>query len=158
MTLRLGSAAFVQGGEIPARYTCDGSNRAPPLAWTGVPAAAHSLVLIVDDPDASDPDASHLPWVHWVLYNIPPTAHGLPEGCGPADLPSGTREGSNSWKRTGYGGPCPPLGRHRYVHRLYALDSVLPDLQTPGKQAIENAMQGHVIAQAELIGTYRRSD
>ena len=95
-------------------------------------------------------------WVHWVLYNIPPQTTGLPEAISPAALPPGTLQGLNDWKRTGYGGPCPPIGRHRYFHKLYALDTVLPDLGTPTKAQVEAAMQGHVLAQAELVGTYQR--
>ena len=157
MAMTLGSAAFIHGGEIPARYTCEGRDRAPPLTWSGVPDAARSLVLIVEDPDAPDPEAPRMIWVHWVLYNIPPTLRDLPEGCTPADLPQGTQEGINSWNRTGYGGPCPPLGRHRYFHRLYALDTVLPVMRKPARTEILAAMDGHVIAQAELVGTYRKS-
>lgn len=157
MTMKLGSAAFIHGGEIPARYTCEGQDRSPPLAWTGVPETARSLVLIVDDPDAPDPGAPKMTWVHWVLYNLPPDLRSLAEGAGSAELPPGTREGINSWHRSGYGGPCPPIGRHRYFHKLYALDAVLPDMRNPGKADIEAAMHGHVIAQAELIATYRKS-
>jgi Raf kinase inhibitor-like YbhB/YbcL family protein len=95
-------------------------------------------------------------WVHWVLYNIPPTATGLAEGIKSKDLPAGTREGMNDWKRTGYGGPCPPKGRHRYFHKLYALDVLLPDLGKATKAKLEEAMKGHILGQAELIGTYQR--
>jgi hypothetical protein len=157
MRFALGSPAFAEGGEIPARFTCEGSNISPALQWTGIPEATKSLVLVVDDPDAPDPKAPKLTWVHWVLYDIPPTAVGLPEGVAPKDLPSGTREGKNDWKRSGYGGPCPPVGRHRYFHKLYALDVVLPDLQTPTKAQVEAAMNGHVLAGAELLGTYQKS-
>jgi Raf kinase inhibitor-like YbhB/YbcL family protein len=157
MTLSITSSAFTHNGDIPSGYTCQGRDIAPPLKWTGVPVAAKSLVLIVDDPDAPDPSAPRMTWVHWVLYNIPPGAGGLPEGATVSDLPSGTREGLNDWKRTGYGGPCPPIGRHRYFHKLYALDTVLPDLKKPTKAAIESAMQGHLIEKAELVGTYEKS-
>jgi len=157
MAMTLGSAAFVHGGEIPSRYTCEGQDRTPPLAWAGVPDSARSLVLIVDDPDAPDPAAPRMTWVHWVLYNIPPETRGLPEGARPADLPPGTREGINSWSRSGYGGPCPPVGRHRYFHKLYALDIVLPVMNKPVKADVEAAMDGHVLDQAELVGTYRKS-
>jgi Raf kinase inhibitor-like YbhB/YbcL family protein len=95
-------------------------------------------------------------WVHWVLYNLPPTAGRLPEAVEPNTLPASTREGLNDWKRTGYGGPCPPIGRHRYFHKLYALDTVLPDLGEPTKAQLEKAMQGHVLAGAELVGTYEK--
>jgi Raf kinase inhibitor-like YbhB/YbcL family protein len=154
MTLQLTSAAFGQGGEIPSRYTCQGEDISPPLAWSGIPAVAQSLVLIVDDPDAPDPAAPKMTYVHWVLYNIPPLTVSLPEAV--ARLPEGTRQGLNDWRRIGYGGPCPPIGRHRYFHKLYALDTVLPDLGTPTKAALEAAMGRHVVAQAELIGTYQK--
>jgi hypothetical protein len=157
MTLTLTSQAFPHNGAIPEQYTCEGRDVSPPLSWSGVPAAARSLVLIVDDPDAPDPAAPKLTWVHWVLYNIPVTATGLDEGVDSGALPAGTAEGLNDWKRTGYGGPCPPVGRHRYFHKLYALDTVLPDLHRPTKAQIEKAMHGHVLAQAELIGLYRKS-
>jgi hypothetical protein len=119
-----------------------------------VPAGTKSLALIVDDPDAPDPAAPKQTYVHWVLYNIPPGCPGLPEGVTSALLPVGTREGRNDWKRTGYGGPCPPIGRHRYFHKLCALDTVLPDLDRPTKTALLAAMKGHELAQAELVGTY----
>ncbi|MBI4541938.1 MAG: YbhB/YbcL family Raf kinase inhibitor-like protein [Gemmatimonadetes bacterium] len=157
MALTLTSPAFEQGGEIPTMYTCDGRDIAPPLSWTGLPEHTGSLALIVDDPDAPDPQAPKMTWVHWVLYNLPVSAAGLPEGATSRDLPPGTREGRNDWKRTGYGGPCPPIGRHRYFHKLYALDAVLPDLGTPTKAELEAAMAGHVLARVELMGTYQRS-
>lgn len=156
MSLTLTSSAFLPGGEIPERYTCQGADVSPPLAWSGVPAGVKSLALIVDDPDAPDPTAPKMTWVHWVLYNLPSSASGLAEGVAAAVLPNGTLEGLNDWHRTGYGGPCPPIGRHRYFHKLYALDVVLPDLGRPSKASLESAMQGHVLAQAELIGTYRK--
>ena len=142
-------------GAIPAAHTCEGADTAPPLHWSGVPANAKSVALIVDDPDAPDPQAPKKTWVHWVLYDIPPTSTALPEGTTSKTLPPGTREGLNDWKRTGYGGPCPPTGRHRYFHKLYALDVVLGDMGHATKAAVENAMNGHVIAQAQLVGTYR---
>ena len=157
MTLSITSSVFTHGGEIPAGYTCQGEDIAPPLEWTGVPENAESLVLIVDDPDAPDPEAPRMTWVHWVLYNIPPDAAGLPEDATSLDLSPETLEGLNDWKRTGYGGPCPPIGRHRYFHKLYALDTRLPDLKKPTKAALEKAMKGHVIAKAELVGTYEKS-
>jgi Raf kinase inhibitor-like YbhB/YbcL family protein len=154
MTLSLTSPAFAEGGEIPTRYTCEGQDVSPPHAWSEPPNGTKSLVLIVDDPDAPDPKAPKMTWVHWVLYNLPPTARRLAEAVERKALPTGTREGLNDWKRTGYGGPCPPIGRHRYFHKLYALDTVLPDLGRPTKAQLEKAMQGHVLAQAELVGTY----
>lgn len=156
MNMRLMSSAFAAGAAIPAVHTCDGAGLSPPLAWSGIPAATRSLVLIVDDPDAPDPAAPRTTWVHWVLYNIPPDAVGLPQAVPAAALPAGTREGRNDWQRTGYGGPCPPVGRHRYVHKLYALDVVLPDLGAPGKAELERAMRGHILGEARLIGTYQR--
>ena len=154
MSLTLQSAAFARHGEIPAKYTCEGSDISPPLAWSGAPHNTKSFVLIVDDPDAPDPKAPKMTWVHWVLYNLPTSAPELPEDV--RTLPAGTREGLNDWKRTGYGGPCPPIGRHRYFHKLYALDTVLPDLGRATKADVEKAMQGHVLAHAELIGTYQK--
>jgi len=156
MTLTLTSTAFSHGGEIPTRCTCEGKNVSAGLAWSGVPEGTRSLALIVDDPDAPDPAAPKRTYVHWVLYDLPPEATGLPEGVTSAGLPAGAREGLNDWRRPGYGGPCPPIGRHRYFHKLYALDVTLPDLGTPGKPALEAAMQGHVLAKAELMGTYQK--
>jgi len=153
----LTSSAFKPNGEIPTAYTCDGRNVSPPLAWEGVPEKAKSLVLIVDDPDAPDPKAPKMIWVHWVLYNLPPNSHGLGEAVSSASLPPGTLEGVNDWMWPGYAGPCPPVGRHRYFLKLYALDKMLPDLKAPGKAQVEAAMQGHIIATAELMGTYQRS-
>lgn len=157
MAMTIKSSVFVHQGEIPAKYTCEGKDLSPELIWSGVPKNAKSLALIVDDPDAPDPKAPKMTWVHWVLYNIPPSTSGLPEGVAVRDLPSGTLEGLNDWKRTGYGGPCPPIGRHRYFHKLYALDIVLPDLNKPTKAKLEQAMKGHVLEQAELTGTYQKS-
>jgi Raf kinase inhibitor-like YbhB/YbcL family protein len=130
----------------------------PPLSWTGAPAGTQSLVLIVDDPDAPDPRNPRMTWVHWVLYDLPPDATGLPENVASTELPPGTREGRNDWKRTGYGGPCPPIGRHRYFHKLYALDTELGDLGRATKADIEGAMKGHVLAEGVLIGTYQKGD
>jgi Raf kinase inhibitor-like YbhB/YbcL family protein len=156
MGLALTSPAFAPDGAIPTLFTCEGSDVSPPLEWTGVPDGTRGLVLIVDDPDAPDPTAPRMTWVHWVLYGIPPDARSLPEGVASAGLPAGTREGLNDWKRTGYGGPCPPIGRHRYYHKLYALDAELPDLGVPTKAAVEAAMKGHVLAEAVLMGTYEK--
>jgi hypothetical protein len=152
--LTLSSTAFVHGGEIPLRCTCEGQDLAPALSWSGVPDGTKSLALIVDDPDAPDPAKPKMTYVHWVLYDLPVGAGGLPEGVTSRGLPPGAREGLNDWKRTGYGGPCPPVGRHRYFHKLYALDTVLPDLGTPSKPALEAAMAGHVLDHVELMGTY----
>ena len=150
----LSSTAFAQGGNIPRKYTCEGDDIAPALFWSGVPERTLSLVLIVDDPDAPDPAAPATTWVHWVLVDIPPGAATIPEGGQP--LPDGCRDGLNDWHRTGYGGPCPPVGRHRYFFKLYALDTRLLGLHRPTKADLERAMQGHVLAQAQLVGTYQK--
>jgi Raf kinase inhibitor-like YbhB/YbcL family protein len=154
--MKLSSRAFSEQGEIPSLYTCQGKDVSPPLGWSGLPEGTKSLALIVDDPDAPDPAAPKRTWVHWVLYNIPPTATGLDEAMTAARLPPGTREGTNDWNRTGYGGPCPPIGRHRYFFKLYALDTVLPDLGPARKAEVEKAMEGHVLAKTELVGTYQK--
>jgi Raf kinase inhibitor-like YbhB/YbcL family protein len=154
--LVLTSSAFTQQGSIPQLYTCQGRDVSPPLSWSGAPEGTKGFVLIVDDPDAPDPAAPKRTWVHWVLYAIPPTASGLAEAVSPDRLPPGTREGTNDWNHTGYGGPCPPIGRHRYFHKLYALDVELPDLGAPRKADVEKAMEGHVLAKTELIGTYQK--
>lgn len=156
MSLKIMSSAFSDRGEIPQRYTCDGADLSPPLSWDGIPEGAKSLVLIVDDPDAPNPRAPKMTWVHWVLYNIPVSSAGLPEAVKPEDLPRGTYEGLNDWKKTGYGGPCPPIGSHRYFHKLYALDVVLPDFHGPTKKQLEKAMEGHILEKAEFIGVYER--
>jgi Raf kinase inhibitor-like YbhB/YbcL family protein len=156
MTMVISSPAFGPNQSIPSRYTCEGEDLSPPLSWAGVPSETKSLALIVEDPDAPDPKAPKMTWVHWVLYNIPPSASGLPEGVQKQALPPGTREGLNDWKRTGYGGPCPPIGRHRYFFKIYALSQVLPDLGSPTKSQLEKAMKGQVLSQAELVGTYEK--
>ncbi len=156
MTMQIGSSVFENGGGIPRRYTCDGEDRSPPLHWSGVPTQARSLVLIVDDPDAPDPAAPRMTWVHWVLFNLPPDSDGLPEAVPSSALPPGTVEGINDWKRTGYGGPCPPIGRHRYYFKLYALDSVLPVNRPLTKPQLLELMQGHLLDEAVLMGTYQR--
>jgi Raf kinase inhibitor-like YbhB/YbcL family protein len=156
MAFTLTSSSFTHQGAIPSRHTCEGQDVSPALAWSDLPAGTKSLALVVDDPDAPDPRAPKMTWVHWVLYNLPPTATGLPEAVRREALPAGTGEGLNDWKRTGYGGPCPPVGRHRYFHKLYALDTTLSGLGTPAKAALEKAMEGHVLGKAELIGTYEK--
>lgn len=157
MTLTLTSTAFADGAAIPRKYTCEGDDISPPLAWSGAPPGTQSLVLIVDDPDAPDPAKPQRVWVHWVLYNLPPDSTGLAEAVAEDALPQGTEGGLNDWGRTGYGGPCPPIGRHRYFHKLYALDVRLEGLETPRKAAVEAAMKGHVLAEATLMGTYIKS-
>jgi Raf kinase inhibitor-like YbhB/YbcL family protein len=157
MALTLKSSAFPHNGAIPRRYTCQGEDVSVPLAWSGAPPTTKSFVLIVDDPDAPDPKAPRMTWVHWVLYNLPPTAMALQEGIRTSALPKGTLEGLNDWKRTGYGGPCPPIGRHRYFHKLYALGTLLPAMESATKTDLEQAMKGHVLEKAELIGTYQKN-
>ena len=156
MALILKSTAFENGTDIPDQYTCQGDDISPPLSWENTPGTATSLVLIVDDPDAPDPKAPKMTWVHWLLYNIPPDTSGLAEHMTRDKLPAGTKEGLNDWKRTGYGGPCPPIGRHRYFFKLYALDTVLDVQNNPTKAKLEEAMQGHIIAQTELLGTFQQ--
>jgi Raf kinase inhibitor-like YbhB/YbcL family protein len=157
MAFTLSSPAFDEDAEIPAKYTCEGNDVSPALAWSGLPEGTRSLVLIVDDPDAPDPAAPKMTWVHWVLYDIPADSGGVGEAVKPDALPAGTRQGRNDWKRTGYGGPCPPIGRHRYFHKLYALDTVLGDLGEPTKTALEKTIEGHVLAKTELVGTYQKA-
>lgn len=156
MTLTLRSPAFGAGAAIPAEFTCDGANHSPPLEWSGAPAGTRSLAFILDDPDAPDPRAPKMTWVHWVLYDMPASAAGLAAAVDPKQLPPGTREGTTSAKHTAYGGPCPPTGRHRYFHKLYALDTMLGDLGRPTAAQLQSAMKGHVLAETELIGTYQR--
>ena len=151
----LSSPAFKDHGSIPARHTCQGGDVSPALAWKSAPAGTKSFALIEDDPDAPDPAAPQTTWVHWVVYDIPANVSSLAEGASKA-MPDGSRDGVNDWQRTGYGGPCPPIGRHRYFHKLYALDVVLPDLKRPTKTDLETAMKGHVLAQATLVGTYEK--
>ena len=155
MTLMLTSPSFEDQGGIPRLHTCDGKDVSPELRWEGVSPNARSLVLIVDDPDAPDPAAPKMTWIHWLLYNLPADSQGLPQAVEDSKLPAGTLPGENSWHRTGYGGPCPPIGRHRYFFKLYALDTVLPNLKTPEKDELLRAMQGHIVAQAQLMGTYQ---
>ena len=155
-SLALTSSAFQPDGPIPSLCTCDGSDYSPSLAWRGAPAGTASFALIVDDPDAPDPAAPKTVWVHWVVYNIPAGVDSLPENASGRALPGGAKEGLNDWKAPGYRGPCPPIGRHRYFHKLYALDTILPDLGRPTKSQLEAAMLGRVLGSAELVGTYQR--
>jgi Raf kinase inhibitor-like YbhB/YbcL family protein len=158
MAFTLQSSSFAHERGIPRKHTCEGPDVSPALAWSGAPAQTRSFALIVDDPDAPDPRAPTTTWAHWVVYNIPATAAALPEGTTSKTLPPGAREGMNDWKRVGYGGPCPPTGRHRYFHKLYALDTALPDLNLPSKAALEKAMAGHILAETQLMGTYQKGD
>lgn len=156
MTLSLSSASFAAGDRIPVEFTCEGADRSPQLSWTGVPEGTRSFALVVDDPDAPDPAAPKMTWVHWVVYNLPGDIGGLAAGMGAGELPGGARTGRNGWGRQTYSGPCPPVGRHRYVHKLYALDTMLPIEPGADKDWLESAMRGHVLARAELIGTYQK--
>ena len=152
----LTSPVFEAGGVIPVEYTCEGADRSPPLEWSGAPGGTQSFALIVDDPDAPDPKAPKQTWVHWVLYDIPAESTGLTAGAGTSGGPSGARDGLNSWKRATYGGPCPPIGRHRYFHKLFALDVLLGDRGRLSADELAKLMEGHVLARAELIGTYQK--
>jgi hypothetical protein len=156
MALSISSPSFSNGGEIPERHTCEGKDVSPELRFDGVPQGAKSLALIVHDPDAPDPKAPKIDWVHWVLYNLPPQTRSLPEGTRESSLPAGTLSGMTDFKKTGYGGPCPPIGRHRYFFVLYALDAMLPDLGTPTRQRLEREIAGHVLGKAETMGTYQK--
>jgi Raf kinase inhibitor-like YbhB/YbcL family protein len=155
MAFTIESAAFQPNGSIPRKHTCEGDEVSPALAWRGEPGSTKSFALILDDPDAPDPKAPKMTWVHWVVYNLPAGTHALAEGAS-RTLPAAAREGRNDWKRTGYAGPCPPVGRHRYFHKIYALDTQLADLREPSKTQLEAAMKGHVLAHAEIVGTYQK--
>lgn len=155
--LTLESSAFSAGDAIPREYTCQGIDVSPQLSWSDVPPSAKSLVLIVEDPDVPDPAAPKRTWIHWVLYDIPPTAKGLARDVPTAGLPDGTRQGANDWKQAGWGGPCPPIGRHRYIFKLYAVSKSLGDLGLATARELEAAMKGHIAAEAELIGTYEKT-
>jgi Raf kinase inhibitor-like YbhB/YbcL family protein len=148
----LSSPAFAHEKEIPARFTCEGQDISPELRWSGTPAGTKTFALIVDDPDAPDPAKPKRTWVHWVLVDIPAAATSSPEGA----APTGARVGKNDWTKTAWGGPCPPIGRHRYFFKLYALDRALAELHHPTKVELEAAMKGHILAQATLMGTYQK--
>ena len=152
MALEISSSAFSEGEMIPTRYTCDGPDISPELSWKGVPEAARSLALICDDPDA--PMGT---WIHWVLFNIPASANGLTaEIPSDATLGNGARHGTNDFRRLGYGGPCPPGGTHRYFFKLYALDAELNLESGVTNAELLDTMQGHILAEARLMGTYKR--
>jgi len=152
MKLEITSSAFSEGGMIPGRYSCDGPDISPDLSWQGVPEGSRSLALICDDPDA--PAGT---WVHWVLFNIPADEKGLAAQIAPdAKLSNGALHGTNDFRRLGYGGPCPPRGTHRYYFKLYALDTVLPLKAGATKAQVEAAMAGHILAQGQLMGKYKR--
>ncbi len=156
MPLSIRSPAFADQELIPARYTCQGKNVLPPLEWSGAPAGTRSLALIVDDPDAPDPAAPRVVWVHWLLYDLPPWSSGLGEGVGMSGLPAGAKAGINDFGRADYGGPCPPIGNHRYFFKLHALDALLGELRQPRKAALLEAMRGHVLEEATLVGRYQK--
>jgi Raf kinase inhibitor-like YbhB/YbcL family protein len=156
MALTIRSPAFADGGAIPKPFTCEGPNRSPPLAFAGAPAGARSLALVVDDPDAPDPAAPRTVFVHWVLHDLPADTAGLPEGVRPEDLPPGAQQGTNDYGKAGWRGPCPPIGRHRYFFKLYALDEALGPLSDRTKAGLLAAMKGHVLEEAQLVGTYEK--
>lgn len=147
-TLKITSPAFSEGQPIPKRFTCDGANASPPLEWSGVPAGAKALALIVDDPDAP----SGL-FTHWIVVNLPPETKSLPEAA--KALPAGSGQGINDFGKEGYGGPCPPKGRHRYFFHLYALDAHYPDAK-PSRSQVDGFLRKHTLAQGSLMGTYQR--
>jgi Raf kinase inhibitor-like YbhB/YbcL family protein len=153
-TIRVTSSAFQPNGPIPALYSCEGREISPSIRWSGSPPGTRSVALIVEDPDAPGPTDQPTIWTHWIVYNLPVKGE-LPENA--RELPPGALRGANDWERTEYGGPCPPVGLHRYVHRIYALDTVLPDLSAPTRRDLLGAMEGHVLARGALTGTYRRT-
>lgn len=156
MSFKLFSSVFEHNGEIPGRYTCDGDNISPPLLWQGAPEGTKSYALIIDDPDAPDPKGPTCVWVHWLVFNMPASLSSLPEAQGPQSVIKGISQGQNDWKKLGYGGPCPPVGRHRYFHTLYALDLETLDIHKPNRTELDVAMGAHVIDKAVLMGTYAR--
>ncbi len=150
--MKIESSAFGSGQPIPQKYTCDGPDVSPPLSWSDAPPGTKTFALIADDPDA--PMGT---WVHWVIFSLPPQTNALPEGVAKTESAAGGVHGRNDFGKTGYGGPCPPPGKpHRYFFKLYALDTTLNLRAGATKQDVEKAMQGHVLAQAELMGTYQR--
>lgn len=157
MTMKVTSSAFQQGGPIPAKYTCEGQDTSPPLAWSGAPSSAKSIAIIVDDPDAPDPAKPQRVYVHWVVYNIPGGTSSLPENASKSGMPKGAEQGKNDWGKPQYGGPCPPIGRHRYFFKVYALDTTLSGLSGPAKADLERAMKGHILDSGELMGTYQKA-
>lgn len=154
MPLTVTSTAFEQGGSIPSRYTCEGEDISPPLSWSGAPDGTKTFALIVDDPDAPDPEKPQRVYVHWVVYNMPGKTTGLRENASKRGLPKGAAVGKNDFGNNEYGGPCPPIGRHRYFHKIYALDTELTFIAPPSKNDLLKEMEGHVLARGELMGTY----
>jgi Raf kinase inhibitor-like YbhB/YbcL family protein len=157
MTFTLTSTAFAANGSIPAKYTCEGADTSPPLEWSGAPSGTKSLALIVDDPDAPDPAKPQRVYVHWVVYNIPASTTKLAENAAKSGLPNGAMQGSNDWGKQTYGGPCPPIGRHRYFFKLYALNTEMKGLGNPNKAQFEKAMEPYVVGTTQLIGTYQKA-
>jgi hypothetical protein len=157
MAIKVTSSAFQQGGSIPAKYTCEGQDISPPLAWSGAPSSAKTIAMIVDDPDAPDPAKPQRVYVHWVVYNIPAATNSLSENASKSGMPKGAVQGKNDFGNAGYGGPCPPIGRHRYFFKLYALDTDLTGLSAPKKADLERAIKGHVVDSGELMGTYQKA-
>ena len=157
MPFTISSPAFAPNDAIPAKYTCEGAEISPPLEWSGAPDGTKSLALIVDDPDAPDPAKPQRVYVHWVVYHIPPNVTKLPENAAKSGLPAGAMQGTNDGGKQTYGGPCPPIGRHRYFFKLYALDTQLKGLKNPTKARLEKTMQGHTLDNTQLIGTYEKT-
>lgn len=157
MPFILTSAAFAAHGSIPSKHTCEGPDISPPLQWSGAPNDTKTYVLIMDDPDAPDPAKPQRVYVHWVIYNIPASVTRLAENAAQTGLPSGAMHGTNDWGKQTYGGPCPPIGRHRYFFKLYALDTELTGLENPTKAELEKAMEEHLVHNAEVIGTYQKA-
>jgi len=155
--LNLSSSAFGANAPIPPKYTCEGANVSPPLAWSGAPAKAKSFALIVEDPDAPDPAKPTRVVTHWVAYNIPGTTSVLAENASKSGMPAGSAQGLNEGSKPAYMGPCPPIGSHRYFFKLYALDTVLTGLKNPKKADLQQAMQTHVVDSTQLIGTYQKT-
>ena len=156
-SMKLTSPAFEDGQSMPMRLTCEGEDISPPLKWSGVPMGTRSLALVVDDPDAPDPAAPERTWVHWVVYDLEPKTRELDPGASRGGLPKGSRQGSNDWKKAAYGGPCPPVGRHRYFHKLYALDTTIGDKGALTKAQLEEEMKDHILGSAQLVGTYEKA-
>lgn len=152
--MQITSTAFGNGAEIPSEFSCDGQNKSPELSWSGAPSGTKSFVLIVHDPDAPMSGG----FTHWLVYNIPPNVNGVPENAPAQDqLPGGGIQGKNSSGKYGYMGPCPPSGTHRYNFKLYALDAILNPSVGTNKESLEQAIRGHVLAEAELMGRYKRA-
>ena len=158
MGLKLTSSVFAPNGKIPTRYTCEGDDISPPLEWSDAPSGTKSFALIVDDPDAPDPAKPKTVYVHWVVYKIPATTSKFPENAGKSGLPAGVEQGPNDFGKRTFGGPCPPIGRHRYFFKLYALDIDLANLNNAKKADVEKAIEGHILGKAELMGTYQKGD